>query len=99
MTKTPLSKVTLKYCVWARRDVRRKSDDRLLFSSGEVVESVVTYGMTEDKAREEANKVWKQFKHHKLTIWLYKDGFGWWDKSGLIHKFDNSAHEKVSNKK
>jgi len=94
-------KVTVKYCVWARKEVRRPSDDKFIHAAGDIIEMANIYNLvyTEESAKRVANIIHNQHKHQKLCIWIVKAEMNWLQRGAVIDKFDNSNEVSTKRKK
>lgn len=88
-------KVKVKYCVWARKDIRRSSDDKLLHAAGDIIESGIIYNLvhTAESAKREANIIHSQHKHQRLHVWIVKHDMNWLQRGAVVSEFNNSDNE------
>lgn len=83
-------KVNLKYCIWAKNDIRLLSNDRLLYGKGQIIDMGVIYGFDNiESATEEARMLYAKYKGQTIEIWWLKDGIPWPKREAILKKYTN----------
>lgn len=88
--------VNLKYCIWAKVDIRLKNNDRLIHSKGQVIEEGVVYGFKDlEEAKAHARALYHKYRGQTVSFWwLNDDGPSWPQIGSIIEKYTN--HEILS---